>query len=236
MNGPWFLERFERVKPDGDGRWRARCPVCGSDRQNLLREGDDRYTLTAYCKCDRKSVLEAVGLRFGDLFFVSTAQRGSFEVRPLRGGCTPPGTSVDRRPLSHGNEVDELVRAYKAGEIPEDELVRLDLCPPRNATAPMRRVLKFFGDVHALRVWADIRDETGAPVADDVLFDTYWVSRHLGIPQKTVWRALQGLVEAKVLNVTGQLHGRNGRRGPRTFGAAKVPKSNVVLLEDRRAA
>src|SRR5262245_8726415 len=117
MNGPWFLERFERVKADGDGRWRARCPICGSDRQVSFMEGRDKYVILAFCKCSHKHVLEEVGLRFADLLFTSTTQRASFAVRPLRGGCSSPGTSVTLPPSFHRGEVEQLLQLHERGEI-----------------------------------------------------------------------------------------------------------------------
>lgn len=227
MNGPWFLERFDRAKEDGDGRWRARCPVCGSDRQLSIREGRDRYVLNAFCKCDRKIVLEEAGLRFADLQFTSTTQRASFAVRPLRGGCTSPGTSVTLNPSFHRGEVEHLLQLHEEGKIdalPAVELPKL----PDDATEPMRRVAAFFAHVHALRSWAGMEPE--APFAGD------WVAAKLCIPPVTVWRSLRRLEAAGVLQGAGSLPGRDGRRGPKMYVVGEIPNSNVVPFKGRRAA
>lgn len=231
MTGPWFLERFERVLPAGEGKWRAKCPVCAGHRSLSVGEGHDRFLIYPYCKCEPKAVLEAVGLRFNDLRFEFTTARASYVSRPP-GGCTYSGASVTRNPSFHRGEMEELFELHSEGKI--DDLPTVELPPlPDDATEPMRRVAAFFQLVYALRTWADMPPE--APFAGD------WVAAKLRIPPVTVWRALRRLEAAGVLKGAGSLPGRNGRRGPKMYVVGETcvqleTPPNVVRLKDRRAA
>lgn len=239
MSAPGFLERFERVTPAGIGKWRTRCPHCGSDRGLSFGEGDDKYLLHPFCGCRPRDVLATVELRFDDLRYESTAARGSFLIRPFQGGYTSPGVAVNRLPSIHrGNEhgseseVDQLLRMVAAGQLDTPNATELPPLPD-NATDTMRRVAEFFQLVHAVRGWAGMEPE--------VMFASTWVANNIGMPQPTVWRALRWLEAAGVLKAAGSLPGRNGRRGPRLYvvgeGAARAQTPpNVVRLKDRRAA
>jgi hypothetical protein len=230
---PAFLERFERLTPAGEGKWRARCPHCGSDRGLSFGEGQDRYLVKSFCNCKPRDVLAVVGLRFDDLLYESNATRPRMSL-PLRGVSTSTGVVVLRQPSFHKGEVEQLLTLHREGQIGALPNVKLPQLPD-NATDPMRRVAAFFELVHALREWAGMERE--------VPFAGEWVAAKLRIPPTTVWRAVQRLVEAGVLAPAGSLPGRNGRRGPRLFvvgdgaKAETAPQApNVIRLDGRRAA
>jgi hypothetical protein len=146
---PAFLERFERVTPAGDGKWRARCPQCGSDRGLSIGEGQDRYLLKPFCNCEPRDLLAVVGLRFDDLLYESNATRPNLSL-PHRGVSTSTGVAVDPLTVESRGELEELLRRHREGQI--GALPHLELPPlPDNATDPMRRVAAFFELVHGLR-------------------------------------------------------------------------------------
>ncbi|HWK27502.1 MAG TPA: hypothetical protein VNS09_13120, partial [Solirubrobacter sp.] len=59
-----------------------------------------------------------------------------------------------------------------------------------------------------VREFADISEKCpDAPIACG------WVARHVGLPKKTVHRALRSLVDAGVIQWAGQMPGRGGKRG-----------------------
>jgi hypothetical protein len=65
-----ILDRLERVKATGTGRWIAACPAHKDRSPSLsIREGDDgRLLLHDFGGCDTEDVLTALGLTLGDLF------------------------------------------------------------------------------------------------------------------------------------------------------------------------
>jgi hypothetical protein len=65
-----LLNRLDRVKQIGPGRWIARCPAHEDRSPSLsIRELDDgRVLLKDFGGCDTESVLTALGLRMADLF------------------------------------------------------------------------------------------------------------------------------------------------------------------------
>ncbi len=65
-----LLERLERVKATGPGRWSACCPAHDDKSPSLaIRElGDERVLLHCFTGCSTADVLAAVGLEFADLF------------------------------------------------------------------------------------------------------------------------------------------------------------------------
>lgn len=63
-----LLQRLEMVKAYGAG-WRARCPACGGKSQKLaITETAGKVLLHCFAGCRGDDVLEAVGLRWGDLY------------------------------------------------------------------------------------------------------------------------------------------------------------------------
>lgn len=66
-----LLDRLDRPKPTGPGRWVAGCPCCQSrhGRPISVRALDDgRVLLHAFCGCEKSAVLGALGLQLADLF------------------------------------------------------------------------------------------------------------------------------------------------------------------------
>jgi DNA-binding transcriptional ArsR family regulator len=228
---PAFLERFERVTPAGEGKWRARCPHCGSDRGASFSEAEDRYLYHPFCPCPPRDVLAVVELHFDDLLYESNATRPRLSF-PSRGVSTSTGVVVDPSTVESRGEVEELLQRHSEGRI--GALPHVQLPPlPDNATDPMRRVAAFFELVHGLRQWAGMDPE--------VMFSSHWAAAKIGLPQRTVSRALGRLVDAGVLAPAGSRPGRNGRRGPRLFNvgdgiASQAAPPNVVRLVGRRAA
>jgi hypothetical protein len=64
-----LLERLGNVRPNGSGRWSARCPN-HQDRSSSLsvRLADDRILINCFAGCKTADVLAAVNLEFKDLF------------------------------------------------------------------------------------------------------------------------------------------------------------------------
>jgi hypothetical protein len=64
------LDRMQKVKQTGTGRWLALCPAHEDKSPSLsIREMEDgRILLHAFCGCETESVLNAIGMKFSDLF------------------------------------------------------------------------------------------------------------------------------------------------------------------------
>lgn len=65
-----ILSRLDRVRGFGPGKWRARCPAHGSDKNTSLSvaDRDGRVLLHCFAGCSTEAVLTAVGLTLRDLF------------------------------------------------------------------------------------------------------------------------------------------------------------------------
>jgi hypothetical protein len=65
-----LLDRLERVRQSGPGRWLASCPVHADRSPSLsIRELDDgRLLLHDFGGCETGDILAAVGLQLSDLF------------------------------------------------------------------------------------------------------------------------------------------------------------------------
>jgi hypothetical protein len=65
-----ILDRLDRVKPTGPGRWVARCPAHEDRTPSLsIRETDDgRVLVHDFGGCNTEDVLAALGLQLCDLF------------------------------------------------------------------------------------------------------------------------------------------------------------------------
>ncbi len=65
-----LLDRLDRVRETGPGRWIARCP--GHDDRSpslsIRRLEDGRILLHDFAGCDAQSILAAIGLTFSDLY------------------------------------------------------------------------------------------------------------------------------------------------------------------------
>jgi hypothetical protein len=64
-----LLERLDRVKPAGQGKWLACCPAHDDRSPSLaIREADDRILIHCFAGCSLAEVLGAVGIEMVDLF------------------------------------------------------------------------------------------------------------------------------------------------------------------------
>jgi hypothetical protein len=70
MTAARLLDRLDRVRQVGPGRWMAACPAHEDRSPSLsIRELDDgRILVHDFAGCDVQSVLSAVGLTLADLF------------------------------------------------------------------------------------------------------------------------------------------------------------------------
>jgi hypothetical protein len=75
MSASPLLDRLDRVKQTGPGRWVARCPAHEDRSPSLsIREVDDRVLLHDFGGCETSAVLAALGLSLSDLFDKPLAQ------------------------------------------------------------------------------------------------------------------------------------------------------------------
>ncbi|MCU0807931.1 MAG: DNA primase [Candidatus Contendobacter sp.] len=70
MTADTLLNRLDKVKTTGQGRWVAGCPAHPDKRPSLhIKECDDgRVLLHCFTGCSVGDILAAVGLEFSDLF------------------------------------------------------------------------------------------------------------------------------------------------------------------------
>lgn len=80
-----LLNRLDRVKQTGPGRWIASCPCRDDKRPSMtIRELDDgRVLIHDFGGSTPAEILGAVGLTFSDLFPEPVAQHGKPERRPF---------------------------------------------------------------------------------------------------------------------------------------------------------
>ncbi|HET9215358.1 MAG TPA: hypothetical protein VFR18_00165 [Terriglobia bacterium] len=75
-----LLDRLDRAKQAKAGSWVAGCPCCRSRQGRPIRvteASDGRVLLHAFCGCETKAVLDAIGLKFADLFDAPLTLRAS---------------------------------------------------------------------------------------------------------------------------------------------------------------
>jgi len=85
MSAEAILSRLERVRQTGSGRWIACCPAHDDRNPSLaIRELDDGRILV-YCRalCHTHDVLNALGLKFGDLYRQRLGDHFPRERRPF---------------------------------------------------------------------------------------------------------------------------------------------------------
>lgn len=83
-----LLAALSGVKPSGAGRWMARCPAHADRTASLsVKELDDsRILMNCFGGCGTEDVLDAIGLRFSDLF---PERLPGIGLPPVRGSLTP---------------------------------------------------------------------------------------------------------------------------------------------------
>lgn len=138
---------------------------------------------------------------------VTPSSHHSVDEKPQTSSLIPLATSGE-------TEVDELLRMHTEGRI-EPVVVELPALPP-DATDAMRQVAEFFALVAGLRLWAGDSRE--------VLFAGHWVAEKIGLPHRTVARALTQLVEQEVLVRSGVMP----RRGQKTRGTYLYEPARVT--------
>lgn len=75
------LARFADPHPEAEGQYMARCPVHDDATRSLsVGQGDKGVVVKCLAGCETRTVLEAVGLTFRDLFPPETRQRGKGHV------------------------------------------------------------------------------------------------------------------------------------------------------------
>lgn len=93
-----ILDRLERVKPTGEGKWIAACPAHKDRSPSLsVREADGRVLLYDFGGCETSAVLSALGLQASDLF-----------DKPLSNHIQPSHARIPARDLLEvvGHEID----------------------------------------------------------------------------------------------------------------------------------
>lgn len=86
-----LLDRLDRARQVKPGSWAAGCPCCQSRRGRPIRvteTNDGRVLMYAFCGCETKAVLDAIGLTFTDLFdapltFHASPTNARFSARDL---------------------------------------------------------------------------------------------------------------------------------------------------------
>jgi DNA primase len=64
-----LLERLEKVRRMGAGRYMACCPAHDDKNPSLsIRDDGERVLIHCFAGCDSQDVIDAVGLRWGDLY------------------------------------------------------------------------------------------------------------------------------------------------------------------------
>jgi hypothetical protein len=78
-----LLDRLERVRQTGPGRWIARCPAHQDKSPSLsIRELDDgRLLINCFAGCGPIEVLDALGMTWGDLFPGDRTERSATSTR-----------------------------------------------------------------------------------------------------------------------------------------------------------
>lgn len=110
MSAAVLLDRLDRVRRAGPGRWRARCPVHGGRNPSAvsIRETDDG-TVRVYCfvcEANGLAIAEAVGVDPAELFPARDLLAGEHRRRPER----RPWTAHDvLRGMSHEITVAAII-------------------------------------------------------------------------------------------------------------------------------
>jgi hypothetical protein len=83
MSATVLLDRLDRVKQTGHGRWLARCPAHKDKSPSLsVRElGDGRTLVNCFAGCGTIDVLDSLGLEWGALFPPGESRADSALVR-----------------------------------------------------------------------------------------------------------------------------------------------------------
>lgn len=87
MNAAPFLNRLEKVRSRGHGKWSARCPAHQDRSPSLsIQEIGQRILLHCFGGCEPVAIVEALGLQLRDLFTdnpTHSAQRSTAKPQKL---------------------------------------------------------------------------------------------------------------------------------------------------------
>jgi hypothetical protein len=124
------LDRLEGIRPSGEGRWMAKCPAHGDKRASLsIRElPDGRVLMHCFGGCETQTVLQAIGLDFGDLYEKPLAHH----LPPIRGGWSA-------RELLELNAHEALVAAMLATKAGDEGLTPEEAKRLRRAAASLSK-------------------------------------------------------------------------------------------------
>ena len=129
MSARELLDRLEKVRKTGSGRWLACCPAHDDRRPSLaLRELDDgRVLVHCFAGCSAHEVVSAVGLDLSDLFPPREIEfgKGKPERRPF------PATDILRCIAFEALVVMTLGKSLLAGPLSEVDNKRLMLAVVR---------------------------------------------------------------------------------------------------------
>ena len=90
MSAARLLDRLDRVRQTGSGRWIARCPAHEDRGPSLsIREIDGRTLLHCFAGCGTLDVLDALGLEWSALF-----EERSQDVRPRSTSASVPAPDL----------------------------------------------------------------------------------------------------------------------------------------------
>jgi hypothetical protein len=126
-----LLQRLDRARQVKPGSWIAGCPCCLSRRGrpiHVTETDDGRVLMYAFCGCETKAVLDAIGLTFSDLFDAPLALRlnprsARFTARDLLDVISEEVTVVavmasdilERRSISHDDWARLALAARRIG-------------------------------------------------------------------------------------------------------------------------
>jgi hypothetical protein len=133
MSASNLIARLQRVRETGRGRWIALCPAHQDRRPSLgVRELEDgRVLVHCFAGCDIRSVVQAAGISFSDLF---PARSGTQCRSAVRRGVHPLDALAC---VAHEARVVVITaRMLQAGdELPADFVERAALAGRRIAAA-----------------------------------------------------------------------------------------------------
>lgn len=123
------LQRLDKVKAAGAGKWKACCPAHDDKDPSLsIREADDgKVLLHCWAGCDTESITAAIGLTVRDLF-------PGNDQRPVRRGPSRAAVEHERRIVAIG-----LSLLAQGGSLPPSDLERLETARRRLAQLEGRK-------------------------------------------------------------------------------------------------
>ena len=126
-----LLERLDKVRSNGPGKWMACCPAHGDRSPSLsIRESDDRVLIHCFSQhCEPNDIMAAVGLSLSDLFNTPKEHRRG----PLRDRKHQHMAGIALRTLAYESLVIELAatRLANGHALDEANLARMKVAAER---------------------------------------------------------------------------------------------------------